>query len=1125
VNKRIFILLLFILVINTNQLFARDYERIQFMGSRIESSNKNKSHKKVDRESGETKILSSRLERLYKLHAENKEYTQFARQSDLKLIEDRVVVTILSRSGITTANIDENNLKDFGGKIQAKAKHSMRVEIPISELENVANAIKEFAEIIPPMKPKEHAVTSEGVALMNGDHWQTAGYDGSGLKVAVIDGGFDSLTEAQNSGDMPSSYIGQDFAGGGLQTGSVHGTAVAEAIFDLVPQAEFYLYKISDGTDLENAKDSCISKEVDIVNHSMGWFNAGGYYDGTGFICGVTDNAINNGILWVNSSGNSAEDHYRSTFTNDGSGYHDFSGTGANINPIGPDPTHVWLHDPGETIIITLNWNDYPYSDQDYDLYLLRYNDSWVLIDSSTDRQTGVFTRPEETIVFTNPYDKGMYGVLVKEYSTTSDWDFTFFNLDKSFGYRTNSSSLTDPGTITDVVTVGAINRLNYASGPQETFSSQGPTTDGRIKPDVAAPDNCISHTYGYWYGTSLSSPHTAGVCALIKSRFPGYSNSDIRNFLYTECATDLGATGKDNIYGWGKIEMPDITLTVTSPNGGEDFQVDSIHNVTWTSSGTSGGVRIEYSINNGESWSDVIASMPNTGVYSWTIPDDPSDSCLLRVTDTIGSPSDTCDTLFTISPIPNITVISPNGGENFQVDSIHNVTWTSTGTSGGVRVQYSTDNGENWSDVIASMPDTGVFSWTIPDAPSDSCLLRIADTNESLADTCDSLFTISPIPFITVSSPNGGEDFQVNSIHEVTWTSSGTSGGIIIQYSTDDGENWSDVIASMPDTGVFSWTIPDAPSDSCLLRITDTIGSPSDTCDSLFTISPIPFITVSSPNGGEDFQVDSVHDVSWTSSGTSGEVRVQYSTDNGDNWSDVIASMPDTGVYSWTIPDSPSDSCLLRIADTNGSLTDTCDTLFMISPIPNITVVAPNGGEDWGIGYSNNITWTSIGSSGGVRIEYSTDNGENWLDVIASMPDTGVYSWSIPDVLSDSCLVKISDTNGNPADTSDSLFSIVSVTSIPTPKLPEVYSFNIKGITVSNQFEIKYALPEKAKVTLELYDIKGTKIKALSEEKPAGYYSKKIDMRGNPAGVYFIRIEANEKKFTQINKVVLLVR
>jgi len=1021
--KKIILSFFFIFIVNSKSIFAKEFEQIRITDFRVESS------PEIDHKSRQIKNLSSRLDRLYKLHAEKGEYIQFAKQSKLQLIEDRVVVTILSRPGITTADIDENNLRAFGSRIQAKAKHSMSVEIPISELENVSNAINGLGVISPPMRPKEYAVTSEGVALMNADYWHSAGDSGSGVKVAVIDGGFISLTDAQTNGDIPSSYVSQDFTGTGFEAGTPHGTAVAEAIFDLVPKAEFYLYKIANSINLANAKDSCISKGVDIVNHSMGWYNAS-YYDGTGIICAIADDAISNSISWVNSAGNEAETHYRSVFADVG-GTHDFSGSGGNINYFGPGNGSAYNIPAGYSIDVFLNWDAYPTTTEDYDLVLYCDTGSgWIPVASSTNDQTnGTYPYPTEQISYVAEYT-APYGVVVREDSTTMDHDFTLFNWIASFNYQTASSSITDPTSATDVISVGAIDRTYYTSGPQEDFSSQGPTTDGRTKPDVTAPDNCNSYAYGYWYGTSLSSPLTAGICALIKSRYPGYSNSDIRNYLYSNCTVDLGTAGKDNIYGWGKVVMPDIALTVTSPNGGENWYVDSTYDVTWTSSGTSGGLHIEYSTNNGSNWSDVITSTPDTGAYSWTIPDAPSDSCLVRITDTIGSPS----------------------------------------------------------------------------------------------DTGDAVFTISPIPYITVATPNGGEEWQVGSSHDVTWTSSGTVDSVHIEYSINNGSSWSDVIASTPDTGAYSWTIPDAPSDSCLARITDRDGSPSDTSDAVFTISPIPYITVATPNGGENWQVGSSHDVTWTSSGTVDSVHIEYSINNGSSWSDVIASTPDTGAYSWTIPDTPSDSCLARITDRDGSPSDTSDAVFTISPIPYITVITPNGGEDWGTGYSHNITWSSIGTSGNVQIEYSINNGSSWSDVIASIPDTGAYSWTIPDTTSDSCFVRITDTDGSPSDTCDSIFAIVPVTSVPISKLPEVYSFDVKGITGSNQFEIKYALPEKAKFTLEVYDITGKIVRKFSKEEQPGFYSGKIDMRGTPAGVYFLRMEANGKKFTQTKKVVFVI-
>jgi hypothetical protein len=856
------------------------------------------------------------------------------------------VVAVLPKSGITTADIDENDLKAFGARIQAKAKHSMSVEIPIGELVNVSTALKDLAEIRLPLKPVAD-VTSEGVTLMNADAWHTAGDSGSGVKVAVIDLGFDSLSEAKANLDIPSIiYDSCDFEGSGFQATTEHGTAVTEAIFDLVPNADFYLYKIANQTHFENAVDSCISNGVDIINHSCGWFNAGGYYDGTGPICAIVDTAINHGILWVNSAGNYARQHYRADFSGNASGYHEFNGTDT-INPTGPYPA-------GMSNTIKMNWDEYPTTDQDYDLYLVKdtgnVTPKWVLVASSTYRQDGPGPSsddyPEESITFDS--EAGVtYGILVKKYSAATNVNFTLFSLYGSMDYYTESSSLPDPGTVTDVVTVGAINRTSYNLPGDiiEYFSSRGPTNDGRIKPDVAAPDGCSSFSYrnnpgGYWYGTSLSSPHTAGVCALIKSRFSSFNDTDIRNYLYNNCSVDLGTTGKDNVYGWGKVVMPDIGITVTSPNGGENWYIDSLNNITWTSSGTSGGVKIEYSSDNGASWSDVIASMPDAGIYPWTVPNTPSDTCLVRITDTIGIPSDTSNATFEIShPIPDITVTSPNGGEVWYIDSIYNITWTSFATSKGVKIEYSIDSASSWSDVIASMPDTGVYPWTIPDNPSISCVVRVTDTNESVSDTSDAWFRISPTPYITVTSPNGGEIWHADSSYDITWTTNLTTERVKIEYSTNNGADWSEVIASKPaDTLAYSWTIPNTPSDSCLVRISDTTGFPSDTSDAVFTILPIPYITVTTPNGGENWYIDSTYDITWATNLTTGGVRIEYSTDNGANWSEIITGKPaDTLAYAWTIPDTPSDSCLVRITDTTGSPSDISDAIFTISPASGV--------------------------------------------------------------------------------------------------------------------------------------------------------------------------------------------
>jgi hypothetical protein len=100
---------------------------------------------------------------------------------------------------------------------------------------------------------------------------------------------------------------------------------------------------------------------------------------------------------------------------------------------------------------------------------------------------------------------------------------------------------------------------------------------------------------------------------------------------------------------------------------------------------------------------------------------------------------------------------------------------------------------------------------------------------------------------------------------------------------------------------------------------------------------------------------------------------------------------------------------------------------LTTTSPTPTITVTSPNGGESWNAGSTHTITWSGTGSVGNVKIEYSTNDGSSWSTITSSTANDGSYSWTVPGVSSSQCLVRISEIDGSPSDTSDSVFTIKS--------------------------------------------------------------------------------------------------
>ncbi|MFN3638568.1 MAG: S8 family serine peptidase [Chloroherpetonaceae bacterium] len=122
-----------------------------------------------------------------------------------------------------------------------------------------------------------------------------------------------------------------------------------------------------------------------------------------------------------------------------------------------------------------------------------------------------------------------------------------------------NAQTLTPPKNNPNIFTVGAI---DAGTNNIANFSSRGPSScsPSIIKPEVVAPGVNVRSAnsatgYGNLSGTSMACPHVAGAIALLKEVNPSLTAVQIRDILY-ETATDLGASGPDNTFGNGLIDV-----------------------------------------------------------------------------------------------------------------------------------------------------------------------------------------------------------------------------------------------------------------------------------------------------------------------------------------------------------------------------------------------------------------------------------------------------------------------------------------------------------------------------------------------------------------------------------------
>jgi hypothetical protein len=129
------------------------------------------------------------------------------------------------------------------------------------------------------------------------------------------------------------------------------------------------------------------------------------------------------------------------------------------------------------------------------------------------------------------------------------------------------------------------------------------------------------------------------------------------------------------------------------------------------------------------------------------------------------------------------------------------------------VKLEYSTNGGANYLNTIANSVDASLltYAWTIPDAIGTQLRVKITDTSDSTVYSASAAnFSIKGA--LSVTSPNGGENWIVSTAHNVAWTRTGAIANVKIDYSKNSGVSFPLPITASTDasTGSFAWTIPD---------------------------------------------------------------------------------------------------------------------------------------------------------------------------------------------------------------------------------------------------------------------------------------------------------------------------
>jgi subtilisin family serine protease len=421
---------------------------------------------------------------------------------------------------------------------------------------------------------------------------------------------------------------GTHVAGSSAGDGS---TLVGNTYRGMAPEADIIAVKcfsgctdarIIDGANYIFSRANSLGKAA-VINLSLG--GHGGPHDGTGALDRALDALLGSGgRAIVAAAGNEGDVtiHAQATLS---------TGNSANITFVQPnDPSYqfygtdifdFWYPGAANFCITVISPNGYSVGPVCAGgQQQINTNDGGVYIANSTG---GVdpFNGDREVVVWMygpfyggNSVVAGTWTIRVNASSGSGRIDGWAVYGDNEFDppYGNTDMTVGSPGTATRVLTVGAYTTKNSWTDKcgrgwmtLETlqaiasFSSKGPTRDGRTKPDIAAPGtmiasvlskdvsatNCPSgansqlvltsdNTYWILQGTSMATPHTAGAVALLFQQNPNLTWSDIKNIVQTNARTDsfTGAT-PNNTWGAGKLWV--TVLAPSCTNTGAIFRIE----------------------------------------------------------------------------------------------------------------------------------------------------------------------------------------------------------------------------------------------------------------------------------------------------------------------------------------------------------------------------------------------------------------------------------------------------------------------------------------------------------------------------------------------------------------------
>ena len=232
-----------------------------------------------------------------------------------------VAVELIAEDRFGRAEL-ERRVEAEGGVVTATLDDVLLADLPLGSIEAFEDEASlyymgvqpQFSHAPPDVDTSSRSSrprSGAGLRAVGGvERLHDAGITGRGVKVGILDFGFQGYAQLVRRGSLPPAVAARAFSSSGrLENGEVHGTACAEIVHALAPDAELYLAAV-DGRagEIVAAVEWLVAQDVDVIS-----FSGGGHFgphNGAALLDRLVDRTVAQGVLWVNAAGNEGARHW-----------------------------------------------------------------------------------------------------------------------------------------------------------------------------------------------------------------------------------------------------------------------------------------------------------------------------------------------------------------------------------------------------------------------------------------------------------------------------------------------------------------------------------------------------------------------------------------------------------------------------------------------------------------------------------------------------------------------------------------------------------------------------------------------------------------------------------------------